>query len=64
MHDCSTHHSKMTHFTHCNCIINFQKPKVFPILFGWENERCPEIVFSVHQNAENEHNETLNIKGD
>jgi hypothetical protein len=27
-----------------------------------QNDRCPEILFSGHQNTENEHNETLNKK--
>jgi len=35
---------------------------MFSILFNRQNERCQEIVISVHQNAENEHNETLNKK--
>jgi len=40
--------------------INFKTPKLFPILYGWENERCPEIAFLERQNSENEHKETHN----
>ena len=27
---------------------------MFPILFGWQNERCRVIAFFGYQNAENE----------
>jgi hypothetical protein len=59
MHDCSNHRSLMTHFRHSKNIINIQKPKFLYCLVGL-NERSPEIVFSGHQNAENEQKETLN----
>jgi hypothetical protein len=42
----------MTHFPNCNNIIKFQTPKLFLYCLVWLNERKPEIVFKVHQNAE------------
>ena len=41
-------------------MINFEKPKYLLYCFIRINDRYPEIAFSGHQNAENEHNETLN----
>ena len=53
----------MTDFTHYNNIINIQNRKYFPYCLVGHNIQCQEIVFSDHQNAENDHNETLIKKG-
>jgi hypothetical protein len=42
--------------------INFQTQNSLLYCFDRQNEQCPEIAFSGHQNAENEHNETFKKK--
>jgi hypothetical protein len=39
-------------------LVNFQTMKLLLYSFT-QNDRCPEIAFSVLQNAENKHNEKL-----
>ena len=45
-----------------NTIIHIQTQKLFIKMLVRLNKRCPEIVYSGHQNAENEHYETLKNK--
>jgi hypothetical protein len=47
------------HFTHHITLIYFQRRNYSLYSFVIQKDRFPEISFSVHQNAENAHKETL-----
>ena len=62
MYDCTfviitMRHCRLSASHHDN---KLQNTEIFTMLLIRQNDRCPEIAFSGHQHAENEHNETLN----